>query len=414
MFTTVAVLVALTASAVACSNPQQDPPTPAAEDVVALSGDFSGSGPGTLKTATRLSNIDRRMLKVAAMSARVEYESQSGVDGSPQTVSGVVFAPFGTPPAGGWPIIAFGHPSSGVQWDCAPSQSPWLLSLSEGIAALVKAGFIVTMTDYQGLGVQGTYHPYLDPTTEGMNVIDSVRAAQKLVPDASDRWVGVGVSQGGQAVWAANELASTYGAGLELLGSASASPALDISPMADTAAAGQLTTEQTGAYVWILEALSNMHPDFDLDDYRHGLAKEKWDTLIDCGGESSKARLDLSKQLTPDDLKPSSPAAVDKLRGYLQQMSLPKVPAAAPILVMHGDSDRLVPSDWTEAAIKKACDMGDNVTSFIGVGKGHDDVQAGSVITWVQQRFNGEEAKSTCAMPDGPSVKIGATPWYAQ
>ena len=78
----------------------------------------------------------------------------------------------------------------------APSLSPSLLGLSPAVALLVRAGYVVTVPDYQGLGSDHGYHPYLEPTTAGYNVIDAARAARKLVPEASDRWATVGVSQG--------------------------------------------------------------------------------------------------------------------------------------------------------------------------------------------------------------------------
>ena len=88
--------------------------------------------------------------------------------------------------------------------------------------------YAVVASDYQGLGKDGTYHPYLDATTEGQNLIDSVRAARKLVPDASTRWAAFGGSQGGQAAWAANELAGGYAPELQLVGTASYSAPLAI------------------------------------------------------------------------------------------------------------------------------------------------------------------------------------------
>src|SRR5271170_7612565 len=42
-------------------------------------------------------------------------------DGSPIAVSGIVIVPAGQPPAGGWPIVAWAHPTTGVVSHCAPS-----------------------------------------------------------------------------------------------------------------------------------------------------------------------------------------------------------------------------------------------------------------------------------------------------
>jgi hypothetical protein len=48
------------------------------------------------------------------------YHSRSA-SGQDVASSGVVLVPFGTPPAGGWPVIAWAHGTSGIARMCAPS-----------------------------------------------------------------------------------------------------------------------------------------------------------------------------------------------------------------------------------------------------------------------------------------------------
>src|SRR6266404_5878509 len=66
---------------------------------------------------------------------------------------GTVFVPMGKPPEGGWPIVAYAHATTGIEPECAPSLSPTLLQSATIVMMLVKAGFVVTMPDYQGLGL---------------------------------------------------------------------------------------------------------------------------------------------------------------------------------------------------------------------------------------------------------------------
>src|SRR5258705_1804348 len=210
-----------------------------------LNGDFSGSGPGTLQDAQTLSDIDVRLKAATSLAARITYVSTSGVDDVQHDVTGAVFVPRGQSPNGGWPIVAFGHPPTGIQHDCAPSLSPTLDNSSRTVTALLTAGYVVAMTDYQGLGLglDKTYHPYLDSTTVGLNLLDSVRATRKLVLNTSDRFVAFGISQGGQAAWAADELVDSAPAGLDLLGAVSVSPTANIQGLADAAVAGQVTRD---------------------------------------------------------------------------------------------------------------------------------------------------------------------------
>ncbi|MBE7161996.1 MAG: alpha/beta hydrolase, partial [Williamsia herbipolensis] len=324
------------------------------------------------------------------------YESTSGVDGSTVLVSGTVFSPVGPAPAGGWPIVAYGHGTTGIQHECAPSLSPSLLGAADAVGILVKDGYVVVLPDYQGLGLDDTYHPYLDAATVGHNMVDGVRAARKLIPDTSQRWVAVGSSQGGQAAWAANEMVARDAAGLDLLGTASLAPVTDISGFADKAAGGTLTAQQLGIYPWILWAQQKMHPELDLDDYRRGLAQRRWDVLTACQGDLAEQRTAVVKQLTPDDLRPATPTATDTLRADLQRMALPAGRAAAPMLVVHGAKDQLVDSQWTVDAVNDACRRGDTVENYVLPDAGHDDIDGSIAVAWIQARFQGAPPLNTC------------------
>jgi acetyl esterase/lipase len=398
-------LLALALVIAGCSEP--DPgPSAAVVSEIQLPADYSATGPGALVSATRLPTIDRRLLRVTSVAARITYNSTSGVDGSSQVVSGSVFAPAGPPPEGGWPVIVFGHGTTGVLSDCAPSLSPTLLGAAEAVRALVTLGYVMVVPDYQGLGTIDSYHPYLDATTAGYNMVDAASAARKLVPDSSERWVAFGVSQGGQASWAANELIGSYGAqDTRLIGSVSVSPAADITGLADMAAEGILSPQQRIAMVLILSSLQNAHPGFNLDDYRRGLVEEKWDLLAGCSTDATEDRLAVAEQIPPEDLRPATPEALDTLRGYLNQMSgLPRAPASAPMFVVHGDADDVVPVAWTTEAVRRACDMGDTVASFIAGGRGHGDFDPIVSLDWIMKRFDDAPADSTCGVEGGPSI----------
>jgi pimeloyl-ACP methyl ester carboxylesterase len=258
------------------------------------------------------------------------------------------------------------------------------------------------VSDYQGLGKDGTYHPYLDATTEGQNLIDSVRAARKLVPNASNRWAAFGGSQGGQAAWAANELAAGYAPDLQLVGTASYSAPLAIDGFVDAAVEGTLTLEQRLALLQVLGALAEESADFRLDDYRRGAAKDDWDTLMACKGPLTAERDRLANDVTSDDLRPSDPQAAESLRARLQAMSLPKVPATAPMLIVYGGQDQLVPPVWTDRALDEACRKGDVIQIELQPDRGHADVDGGSAFPWINQRFADEPTRNDCLAFIGP------------
>jgi len=72
------------------------------------------------------------------------------------------------------------HGTTGVADDCAPSATSNLAGQLSAVLPLLQQGYLITATDYEGLGTPGP-HPYLVPTSEGRSVIDSVRAARDLV-----------------------------------------------------------------------------------------------------------------------------------------------------------------------------------------------------------------------------------------
>jgi pimeloyl-ACP methyl ester carboxylesterase len=223
-----------------------------------------------------------------------------------------------------------------------------------------------------------------------------------------------GSSQGGQAAWAANEVAGNYGAGLELVGAASVSPAADVAGLADAAAAGTLTLEQASALQWILAALKEEHPELDLDEYRRGIVAEKWDVLSACSGPLVAQRTGIAAQVTPDDLRPSSEEAVNRLRDYLTQMSLPKTPTAAPMLIVFGELDKVVSPEWTREAVRRACELGDVVEAYSVPGRGHDDIDGAIALGWVKDRFAGVDAHNSCDVAEGPVLQLSPKPWYQE
>ncbi|MCQ4120892.1 lipase family protein [Rhodococcus tibetensis] len=353
------------------------------------------TGPGAVLRAVEIPTIDRRIVKLAALTARVTYLSTSGVDGSITEVSGSVFAPQGNAPEDGWPIIALAHGTTGIQQECAPSKDSQLLGSSLLVSEFLRRGYVVAVPDYQGLGGPG-FHPYLDPTTEGYNVIDAVRASRQMIPDTSDRWLGFGYSQGGQASWAANELAREYGQGLNLVGTVAMSPLANLRGLADAAATGTLTTEQVLVLQWVLATLERSHPGLDLDEYRRGVVAQNWDVLLSCSGPTAETRARIATTVSADDLRPATPEALGRLRELLDAMSLPKGIAAAPMLIGYGGMDSFMRPESTARAIAEACAKGAVVDVIFDPAKGHGGMDMGPVMPWIEARFAGQPAPNTC------------------
>lgn len=167
----------------------------------------------------------------AARSYTVLYRSKSLKNRSIQ-VSGSVYIPKGTPPAGGWNVISWAHGTTGAADICAPSRDDggsdahgYIAYATPSIGYWLQQGFAVVATDYEGLGTPGE-HPYLIGHSEGRGVLDIVRAARKLPGESiSNQFVISGHSQGGHAALYAASDAKSWTPDLSLKGVAAFAPA---------------------------------------------------------------------------------------------------------------------------------------------------------------------------------------------
>jgi pimeloyl-ACP methyl ester carboxylesterase len=185
----------------------------------------------------------RRLTGAAALSAagsnRLVLYRSTNAEGRSIAVSGTVAVPKGKAPKGGWPVISWGHGTTGIADQCAPSRdsksSPahgYIDYAYPTLNGYLKAGYAVVQTDYQGLGVPGITHQFLAGVPEGRSVLDMVRAARKLDPRLSKRVALVGHSQGGQAVLYAASLASKWTPELKIRGTVAFAPVSHLSEQA--------------------------------------------------------------------------------------------------------------------------------------------------------------------------------------
>ena len=359
------------------------------------SATLGGSTPGSLVSAETMPEFAKTPTGRRLQAARVVYVSTEGDTGRRTEVSGSVFTPPGPAPAGGWPVVALAHGTLGVDNPCGPSLFGSLLGMADQISSLADQGYAVAFADYQGLGHDGV-HPYLDGRTAGMNVIDSVRALRNTFKDVSTRWAAFGGSQGGGASWGADEQASTYAPELDLVGAVSISPAADVVGIVDKAQAATLTPDQRAVFQLIVESMARLHPDVDRDDYRRGDAAKYWDVLIACSGPKVHERTLVANAVDPRELAPADAAAADRLRGYLQAWALPQRKLSAPMAVAYGGADTFVDSQWVDAAITRACQLGDDLTITFEPGKGHGDVDFDALSKWMADRFEGKPVTNDC------------------
>ncbi len=144
----------------------------------------------------------------ASANELITYTSRDAADRR-VVVSAVMSTPSSPPPPGGWPVVSWGHGTTGVADTCAPSADTpdgpahdYLNAVGPTLDSWVARGYAVVRTDYEGLGTPGP-HPYLNATSAANAVSDLVRAARVVDRRVGADWVAMGHSQGGQAALAA-------------------------------------------------------------------------------------------------------------------------------------------------------------------------------------------------------------------
>jgi pimeloyl-ACP methyl ester carboxylesterase len=195
---------------------------------------------------------------------KVRYHSV-GSDGHDRVVSGVVLLPEHPTKDKDWPVISYAHGAVGLADDCAPSSAGMLRDEKTFVGAWLQQGYVVTATDYEGLGTPGA-HPFLDGRSLAHSVADIVRAARNLDNRIGRRWVVAGFSQGGGAALITASLAPRYARELNLAGAVALSPASNWRQLwAETQPYGDTPVSVVSAYV--LASLRATRPGFRLPAY---------------------------------------------------------------------------------------------------------------------------------------------------
>ena len=158
--------LASAAAGFACNaSAQSVPDTPQTAVPPVQTSNWQGLEPGVLvetHPAGATSQVDG-----AAQALFVRYTTRN-VQGEPALASGLVLLPQNQPhPDGQWPLVVYGHMTTGVADACAPTHgsedSSELRRMQQGdslASELLARGVVVARPDYEGLGEAGP-HPYL-------------------------------------------------------------------------------------------------------------------------------------------------------------------------------------------------------------------------------------------------------------
>jgi acetyl esterase/lipase len=349
--------------------------------------------PGTL---VRQEVIDGAPLGATAY--RVLYRS-TGLDNKPIMVSGVVIVPPGDPPPGGRPIVAWAHPTSGIVPRCAPSLAIFLFEQIQGLRSFVRDGYVVSATDYPGLGTPEP-HPYLVGTSEARAMIDSVRVAGSL-PGAGGgkKFVVWGHSQGGHAALFTGIIAKTYAPELDLLGVAAAAPATDLVTLLNDdidSVGGKNITAMT---LWSWQRVFDANMDKVIDRRAMPAIDQLAQECIE-GPFDLRIRQRTEQPLEQYFLTTKHPSDVEPWHTLLSENSPGALPPAIPVFLAQGTDDVIIHPDVTKAYAAKLCAAGSKLKMLSMPNIGHGRAAQAStqaMLEWTGDRFAGAPVPDDCA-----------------
>jgi len=328
---------------------------------------------------------------------RVLYRS-TGLKGEPIAVSGAIFVPHGAAPAGGRDVIAWAHPTSGVMPPCAPSLMPDTAGLIWGLDAMLQQGYVVTATDYPGLGTDGI-HPYLIGESEGRAVLDSVRAARDMPESgATDRFAVWGHSQGGQAALYAGELAARYAPELKLVGVAAAAPATYLIELLDTDKNSPSGKDITAWALLSWARLENVPVTSLVEPDAMSTFEEVAKDCIQSLPQFEHIEHD-ERPLQHEKFLKINPTTVEPWRSMMEHNSPGQAPAGAPVFIAQGTADTTVNPEITTRFGEALCAQGTRVSFIRLPGVTHTFAardSAGAALAWMTARFEGVPAPSDC------------------
>src|ERR1700732_228380 len=326
---------------------------------------------------------------------RILYHTRTA-GGKDTLASGVVLVPYGQPPEGGWPLLAWSHGTSGVARACAPSLMKSLFYNWEGLYEYVLMGYAVVATDYAGLGTEGR-HAYLDMLSNGTDVINSIPAARAAVPKLSEKWLVVGHSQGGLSSLGVAQLEGAV-KDPNFLGTVALAGASDLQDGIDAVVSARLPVLNGLLAFWTYGAKA-VYPELDLKDVLTNKALAIYSTSVDDGCSAASgafATLPTDEMFLPG----------WKENRYIKQFLTRDQPGTrstyGPLLLVGGGDDILFTESASRKIFQRLCSSGARVQRNLYPGLGHDPVVSGSLrdqLDWIAARFSEEPAASNCASP---------------
>jgi hypothetical protein len=297
----------------------------------------------------------------------------------------VVLVPEGTPPARGWPVIAWAHGFSGAARQCAPSL---LRNLYSGpfLSMYLNLGYAVIAADYAGLGTDFR-SAVLDVPSDATDVIYAITAAHAAVPRLSAKWVAMGPSLGGNVAIGVAEMEGEI-RDSNFLGS------IAISGTADWKDLYERPKEKFSRMVEVVaHSVKTVYPEFSLRDMLTENALPVYQQI-----DESCVMVDYGPTSASEMLKENWKKN-EFVGKFLERNVLGQKPAYGPLLVISGEAnpEELLPMN--QQTIERMCRQGDRVQIDSLAEPQAGMVMGDSVrdqMAWIEARFAGRTTATNC------------------
>jgi hypothetical protein len=332
-----------------------------------------------------------------ATSYQVMYTG-AGAKGKSVAVTGLVVVPDGTPPAGGWPVVAWGHGTNGMADTCAPSlQSDGAIP---GLATLIDAGYAVVSSDYQGEGTPGLM-PYIVGAAAAGDTIRIVSAAHSIPGvSLSNRYVVWGHSEGGQtamfSLYGSSYYANIADANLQEVGVVAGAP-----PALFSALYAFLVSSPYDYYLLMVAGSYQSYYGKKAAPVSTIMSRtgRKLLPVLDQGCSAYvKSAVDAAIAAVPGSTFASfvttNPYSVPAWKTLLDENDPAQVttPSSVPLLMIQGGGDAQIPAALGQYLQGHECDIGQQSQRWEYSGQSHAGVIApsfGDMLTWIGDRFAG-------------------------
>ncbi|HEV2397626.1 MAG TPA: lipase family protein [Candidatus Sulfotelmatobacter sp.] len=331
----------------------------------------------------RSQDFDDYDLPMDVSVVRILYHSRSG-NGKDVATSGVVLFPVKKAPAGGWPVIAWAHDLNGVARTCAPSL---MRNLRHGpfLSMYVQLGYAIVATDYAGLGSKER-NAFADMTSNAYDVIYSIPAARKAVPQLGERWVAMGTVEGGMAVLTVAELEHGM-RDPNFLGAVAISRTTDISDQYPP-----LNTTSHRMPLFLSYGIATIYPEFRPADILTSKGLDMFGHVAEtCASEGTQPEFSAPEMVKTNWQENSF------VQRYFERNRLGLKPADRPLLILGSEEDSTI--SQTASAVSRLCKQGDHVQFEKFPGQDSGSLMGDSVrdqISWMERVFSGKAAPDDC------------------